>query len=110
MNPQDNATPIQIQANELLHIIILAPEKVIFDGEALALTCINAEGQLDILPFHANFISLIFDKVFIKTKEGEQKEIAVGDALLKQMSNEITILTNVNLNEYDELIEQKSKK
>lgn len=46
-------------AQDLLKVKILSPTQTIFDGEALSVSSVNTDGTFDILPFHANFITLI---------------------------------------------------
>lgn len=89
----------------MLYLMVLSPEKVIFEGKVKAMSCVNVEGPLDILPYHTNFISLIYDALTIQLIDGTIKTIPVGDSLLKQEANTITVLTNIKLNEYDEVIE-----
>lgn len=42
-----------------LTVKIISPTQTIFDGEAYAVSSVNSSGKFDILPFHANFISLV---------------------------------------------------
>ncbi len=44
---------------ELLKVKILSPTQTIFEGEAVSLSSVNSSGKFDILPFHANFITLV---------------------------------------------------
>lgn len=37
----------------------MSPEEVVWEGQALALSSENSEGDYDILPGHANFMTLI---------------------------------------------------
>lgn len=88
----------------LLDIKILSPENILFEGKALSLTCINKEGQFDILPFHSNFISLIYESITVFPPSEQPKKFPIGYALLKCLSNNITILTNVDISSYTELL------
>ncbi len=62
MVPSDISGTIRVRAR--------SREEVTFEGEALALTSVNDKGKFDVLPNHANFISLIKDYVIIKKKDG----------------------------------------
>lgn len=46
-------------AQNVLNVKILSPTQTIFDGEAHSVSAVNSTGRFDILPFHANFITLI---------------------------------------------------
>ena len=88
----------------LLNVKIVSPENILFEGQALSLTCINKEGQFDILPFHSNFISLIYESITVFPLSAEPIKIPIGYALLKCLSNNITIFTNVDISSYSELL------
>lgn len=66
-----------------LKVKILSPTQTIYDGEALSVSSTNSTGKFDILPFHANFITLIQKSSIIlrvKKKGTEDKGFA-GKAL-----------------------------
>lgn len=42
-----------------LHVRILSPQQLILDTEATSISSKNSQGNFDILPQHANFITLI---------------------------------------------------
>ena len=46
-------------AQNALNVKILSPTQTIFEGEALSVSSVNSTGKFDILPYHANFITLI---------------------------------------------------
>lgn len=46
----------------LLNLKIQSPEAVIWEGQARSLSSTNSQGDFDILPGHANMITLIDDK------------------------------------------------
>lgn len=46
-------------AQKLIKLLILAPKKTIFSGDVLAVSSKNSSGKFDILPEHANFITLV---------------------------------------------------
>ncbi len=91
----------------ILHVSILSPEEVLYEGDATSLTCFNKEGEFDILPFHSNFISLIYQSITVYPTDAAPKTISIGYALLKCISNSITILTNVDISSYSDLLTAK---
>lgn len=46
-------------AQDLLKVKILSPTQTIYDGEAVSVSSVNSLGKFDILPYHANFITLV---------------------------------------------------
>lgn len=45
--------------NPSLHVRIISPKQLILDTEAASVSSKNLQGDFDILPQHANFITLI---------------------------------------------------
>lgn len=46
-------------ANPILHVRIISPQQLILDTEAESVSSKNIQGNFDILPQHANFITLV---------------------------------------------------
>lgn len=46
---------------DTISVIVMSPAEVVWEGEAKALSSRNKEGAFDILPNHANFMTLIRD-------------------------------------------------
>lgn len=46
-------------SNPTLHVRIISPQQLILDTEATSVSSKNLQGNFDILPQHANFITLI---------------------------------------------------
>jgi len=45
--------------NPTLHVRIISPQQLILDTEAVSVSSKNVQGNFDILPQHANFITLV---------------------------------------------------
>lgn len=63
-------------AQNYLNVKIFSPTQTIFEGEVLSISSVNATGKFDILPYHANFITLVQKSPVIlrmrkKGKEGK---------------------------------------
>lgn len=61
-----------------LTVKILSPTQTIYDGEALSISSANSLGKFDILPYHANFITLVQNTSIVlrvKKKEAEQESL-----------------------------------
>lgn len=94
----------ELSDSHLLDVKILSPESVLYEGQARFLTCINKAGPFDILPYHSNFISLIYQSITVFPVSKEPQVIPIGYALLKCLSDSITILTNVDISSYSQLL------
>jgi F0F1-type ATP synthase epsilon subunit len=97
MDPQNNTTNPNLDSKTLapriLNVNVSSPDKVFYDGEAEAVSVINDQGQFDVLPYHENFISIIYDKVTVHKKiNGEKVEIPIESGVLKIEKNIVSVL------------------
>ncbi len=84
-----------IQSKFPLTVKINSPEKVIWEGVAESISSINTQGPFDILPFHANFITIIENKsIKIKTDKGI-KEYSFPHAVVYSHNNQVFIYVNI---------------
>ena len=65
---------------DIIHLIIRNKENVLYDADVSAVSGINGKGPFDILPHHANFISVIEKYIVIHEANGKtnQMKIEVG--------------------------------
>lgn len=62
----------------VLNVKILSPTQTIFEGEAYSVSSTNSAGKFDILPFHANFITLVQKQpIFLRVKKKDADAKAV---------------------------------
>lgn len=67
-------------AKDVLSVKILSPTQTIFEGEAISVSSANLTGKFDILPYHANFITLIQKTPVIlrvRKKSAEGKDLVI---------------------------------
>lgn len=85
-------------STDLLQVRIVSPRGELFNGPALSVSSKNSTGNFDILPFHANFITLI-KQVAIKIKSLEKKEITfdLPLAIIYTTNNQVNIYTDIQL-------------
>jgi hypothetical protein len=74
-----------------LYVKILSAEKSLYEGEVKALTSYNETGKFDILPFHANFISIIYQHITVHEKTKSKKEFDIDGAVMRVLNNEVDI-------------------
>lgn len=68
---------------------------LVYRGYVKSLSSKNDKGVFDILPEHANFITLIKEFIRFVPDGGEQQEIIIEKALLKVENNEIEVFIDI---------------
>lgn len=77
-----------------LTVVMRNKEKVLYSGQAQAVTSVNDKGVFDVLPQHANFISLIKEKVIIHPTLKENKEIQIENGIVRIYKDKVYIYVN----------------
>ena len=81
--------------SQTLNVNIRSRKKNFFTGKTFSVTSINNKGEFDILPLHANFISLIKNYVILsKGTENEQK-FALSTGVLRVKENRVDVFLDV---------------
>jgi F-type H+-transporting ATPase subunit epsilon len=80
----------------LLHLRIVAKNKILFDGEARSVSSHNNIGNFDILPEHASFISLIDKEVTYIDRSGGVQRLEINQGLVKVIDNQVTVLIDIS--------------
>jgi len=70
-------------------------EKILFQDKIKAMTSFNEVGPFDVLPEHANFISLIKKTLVLHKESGQKEELQIDDGVLKVYENEVRIYIGV---------------
>ncbi len=91
--------------NPTLHVRIISPQQLILDTDAQSVSSKNVQGNFDILPQHANFITLIENSPIVvrqagpasPTQRGEQKPIVFKFplAIIITRENKVDIYTYI---------------
>ncbi len=80
----------------LLQVRINSPEEVIWEGTAEAVSSTNSQGIFDILPEHANFVTLINNQpILIKKYGSENLVFHFYYAVIHNENNTINIFAHV---------------
>ncbi|MBL7078039.1 hypothetical protein ISS42_00040 [Candidatus Shapirobacteria bacterium] len=79
----------------MIEVFIRNRQKVLFAGEASAVTAYSEKGVFDILPGHANFISIIMDKIIIHGKKREKQQLLIKSGVLKVQENKVFIFLDL---------------
>ncbi len=95
-----------------LNLKIVTPEKIIFDEPVDMVTLTSAEGQLGILPNHANLMAKLEPGELKIKNKGKEELLVTGDGFIQISNNTLTILTDlaVNETEIDEKAVEEARK
>lgn len=78
----------------MIHVELLTPKGLVFEGEAAFVVAPSVEGSLGILPNHAPLIALLkTGEVRIDFKNGS-KTFRIESGLIEVKNNRLSILTN----------------
>jgi F0F1-type ATP synthase epsilon subunit len=72
-----------------------ALNKETYSAIAFAVTSENSVGPFDILPTHANFITQVFNKIFIRTEGKEDKNFEFKSGVLEVSDNKVNIFLGI---------------
>ena len=79
-------------------VTIRTPDNIVFQGRATSLSSINNKGPFDILPEHANMITLIENSpINIITDSGTRKFV-FEKAVISVRDNTVSIYANITQN------------
>lgn len=85
-----------------LEVKIISPKEIIYQGTALSVSSTNSVGKFDILPEHANFITMIKgNPIIIRTVD--KKEPLVFNfplAIIYNIKNKVSVYTDIQYNLY----------
>lgn len=74
-----------------LNISIRDRSQVVFKGMASSLTSYNEIGEFDVLPQHANFITLIKDSIILNKEKENKKEIKIKSGIMNVAQDKVDV-------------------
>lgn len=77
-----------------LTVVVRNKDKILYSGQAYAVTTVNEKGTFDVLAEHESFISLIKDKVTVRTTPKENTEIPIDNGILRVFKDKVYIYVN----------------
>lgn len=84
-----------------LHLKIVTPENEIFDSEVSQVNIPSTEGELGILPNHANLMATLIPGELV-IKNGEKvTHMAVGEGFFQVVNNTLTVMTDLAIHAAD---------
>jgi len=78
-----------------LSIIVKSRDGIVFEGKAKSVTSNNEKGRFDILPNHANFITIINKELIIERSKAKKEYIDVENGVLKVADNKIEVFLGI---------------
>lgn len=81
--------------NKRIMVQVLSPAKVLFTGSALVITSLNEQGRFDILPYHANFISIIKEYLIIRSDRKNKRKIDIKTGVLHCKNNVVKVFVDI---------------
>ena len=95
-----------------LQLKIVTPEKVSVDEPVDMVTLTSSDGELGILPHHANLMAKLEPGELRIKKGGKTEILATGDGFIQVANNTLTILTDLaeNVEEIDEKAVEDARK
>ena len=81
-----------------IKVKIQSRDKVLYDGPAYAVSSEYDKGVFSILPYHANFITLLKTKITVRDLDGVEKNFAVDNGVLRVERNFIEVFLGVKIN------------
>ena len=94
--PNNNPSSNNNNDNELtLDVYVRSRTKNYFQGSARSLTATNKTGQFDILPMHANFITMVKDWVIVDKGLSTEKKIEFTSAVISVNGNHLDVYVGV---------------
>ena len=77
-----------------LHVRVVSPEKVVYEGEASALVAPAWDGKVGVLPGHAPLLALLgVGELTVEAPGGGTHRYHVAGGILKVTGSEATVLT-----------------
>lgn len=78
-----------------LHLKIVTPEKLILDEEVSQVNVSTEEGEIGILPNHANLMAKLEPGELVIKRNGKVESMAIGDGFLQIADNTLTVMTDL---------------
>lgn len=78
-----------------LYVTVRSRQGLTFEGELYAVSSFNQVGPFDILPEHANFVSMISKKLILHRGDGKIEEINVDKGVIMVEQDKVQIFIGV---------------
>lgn len=84
----------------VLKVKITSPKEIIFQDDAFSVSSKNSKGVFDILPLHANFITIIENEPIVVRKANKEVQSFIFPvAIMYTRDNQVDIYTDIQIYE-----------
>lgn len=82
---------------ESIPVVITSPDEVIWQGEAASLSSTNSAGAFDVLPEHANFVTILQNNtpMVIRTTDGKELTFTYKRAIVAVRSDKVRVYVDI---------------
>lgn len=81
---------------KVLQVKVLSPKQTLYDGPAVAVSSKNSQGNFDILPEHANFITITNNApVTILTPDNKKVTFNLQTAIIYNTASTVNVYTEI---------------
>ncbi|MEX0672876.1 MAG: hypothetical protein WDZ82_02985 [Candidatus Paceibacterota bacterium] len=85
-----------VDAVKTLHVRVVGPDEILWEGDATAVSAQNSDGPFDILPGHANYITICIDSdLTVHLPDSTQKEFKFKRFAIFTHQNTVSIYTEI---------------
>ncbi len=78
-----------------LKVIVRSRRGLIFEGNLAAVSSFNTVGAFDVLPGHANFVSMISKKLILLKGNGKKDEMWVDKGVMVVEANSVQVYIGI---------------
>lgn len=82
-------------AKPLIDVVIRDRNGIVWQGQVRALSSYNIKGAFDVLPMHANFITLLKNRLVLHRTDGAKEEIQVDNGVMRAVENKVQVFVGV---------------
>lgn len=83
-------------ASPTLHVRIISPQQLLLDTQAESVSSKNSQGTFDILPQHANFITMVEKApIVVRVKGQKDQKFDFPMAIILTTDNKVDIFTYI---------------
>jgi F0F1-type ATP synthase epsilon subunit len=87
-------------SHQPLLVKIISPKEIIYNGQAASVSSVNSTGSFDVLPGHANFITILENApIRIKRPGKEDLTYKFPLAIMYTRENLVDIYTDIQIND-----------
>ena len=79
-----------------LYLRVRNREQLVFDGPVKSVTSFNEKGEFDVLPQHANFISLVRRFLAFRDTANQKREIRLDSAIMRVIRGYVDVYLGIN--------------